>query len=368
MSCGATVRPDVRVGHCPRAGHSGSTMAIRGARNQNSHSTVSVPTEEISFSRSTAGPRFCPRVGDAAETQAGCELLTGILGLRTVSFFSPEGPARTQRRGAGGEPGSGRVTRRAAEERLAGLIIRHWNQTSIRSHHGGSPHKEQLTKGGAMRGHTDHRACTLPAAPNLRAGDAPPRPARREQRRCGCRAGARHENRKPADSRRPKSAAASKATAARQASRRAVVVRAGTLSVGPATRVLLQSPGSRENQRPPLRKGQGRYGEPAWWPGSGGHTPARCWGPSLVTTPQWAKGKVRSVDFLIGEGHASGKGGSSHSAVHGMVTVAAHTPHGAPEDGVPRGRPKETRGPSEDAAPQEGGRPLTRFGPSMGSS
>lgn len=25
-----------------------------------------------------------------------------------------------------------------------------------------------------MRGHTDHRACTLPAWPNLRAGDAPP--------------------------------------------------------------------------------------------------------------------------------------------------------------------------------------------------
>lgn len=114
LSCGAAVRPDVRVGHCPRAGHSGSTMAIRGARNQNSHSTVSVPTEEISFPRSAAGPRFCPRVGDAAETQAGCELLTGILGLRTVSFCSPEGPARTQRRGAGGGPGSGRVTRRAA--------------------------------------------------------------------------------------------------------------------------------------------------------------------------------------------------------------------------------------------------------------
>lgn len=60
LPCGATVRPDVQVGHCPRAGHSGSTMATCGAWNQNSHSMVSVPTEELSFPRSAAGPRCCP--------------------------------------------------------------------------------------------------------------------------------------------------------------------------------------------------------------------------------------------------------------------------------------------------------------------
>lgn len=265
--------------------------------------------------------------------------------------------------------------RKVAEKWLVGLIVRHWNRTTIRSHHGvAQTIDSSFSEAAAIGGRTD-QSLSAGSSRDVAAEQVP---------------GTRTEANKQKTPQVYNSLQAPpRPHTGPQASCRAVVISAGRLQRGDLTtrrelrclRPLSHSESSCKGRtsRPSSEEGgQSLDGKPAWWPGSGGATHHVVLGPAAGHCTLRGPGAEVAVCGLYDRlRHAEWGAGRAVTVLSMGWSPWQHTASkAAPEDVVPRGDQRNMWGPSWYTAPwlpfllmlPGRGRPLTRFGPPMGSS